>query len=154
MVVPKNGWFIMENPIDKNGWYYPGYPHFRNPSISMAIFHYKPYVDRIFRHKSSMIFSFQEPFISYTTITLWHGHQKRKDGRPPIFWWVNQLICHPEIRRSPKPRPLVQPLPTIREEGLMATPSPPGPRAMLPECGSQESQGMPRVGAGAKYRRW
>ena len=35
------------------------------------------------------------------------------------------------------PRPLVQPLPTIREEGLTATPSPPGPRAMLPESGSQ-----------------
>lgn len=42
--------------------------------------------------------------------------------------------------------PLVQPLPTIREEGLMATPSPPGPRAMLPELTDSETED-PRPGA-------
>lgn len=41
--------------------------------------------------------------------------------------------------------PLVQPLPTIREEGLTATPSPPGPRAMLPELTDSETED-PRPG--------
>ena len=40
MLVPPNGWFIMENPNPK--WMISGYPHFRTPPYMPSLFGKSP----------------------------------------------------------------------------------------------------------------